>query len=164
MEQKKIMPWTNIELEQKSDGLRTIIIDYLKIEPNSKIFLCTKQEMSIKLEEELRRKLVSKKKLDFFKTSIFPLVIGKFFSETNEIWLIEGPGEKKSVVIHEMLHSIQVCMEHREGICDYLTYKLSKDSTSIDENTLMDWSEIERIHGITAIKKRFLLKGDCEDF
>ena len=90
-------------------------------------------------------------------------VAGKYFSQDDTIWLVQGKGVDLPTLVHEFLHSIQVCRPHRENIVEYLVYKLLKDCTLIDERKLNEWREIEKQVGWKGIKQRLVLEGDCED-
>jgi hypothetical protein len=93
-----------------------------------------------------------------------PFFIGKFFRKTNQILLVEGKGDNWVTLIHELLHSIQKCSPKRESITDFLTFIITKNINAIESRELTDWDDIMRLHGISAIKQRFLKMGNCEDF
>ena len=91
-------------------------------------------------------------------------IYGKYFAGTNEIWVVEKIGENIDVLIHEMIHSIQVCKPNREGIVDYLTFKFTKNESWINSKIIEDWRKIEKMVGLQAIKEKIVKNEDCEEF
>ena len=157
------MPWTNDSLAEFVVEGKRLIHQEFGINPDVTVLLCTLKELNVRISSELSTR-VHPERLKKLQQFIIPLILGKYFKNTNEIWLIEGEGDKKSILIHELLHSIQICNSHRENIVDYLTYKITDDPTIITPSIVKDWNEIEKMHGIKAIKKRLLQPGDCEEF
>ena len=157
------MPWTNDSFAEFVVEGNRLIHQEFGIIPDATVLLCTREELNVRIIAELSTR-VHPERLRRLQQFIIPLILGKYFKETNEIWLSEGEGDKKSILIHELLHSIQICTSHRESIVDYLTYKITDDPTIITPFTVKDWNEIEKLYGFEAIKKRLLQPGDCEDF
>ena len=93
-----------------------------------------------------------------------PEIVGKYFKKPPEIWLVEGRDDTLSDLLHEVLHAIQLCHPHREGIVDYLTFMLTKDNKAIAEYDLENWREIAKGVRFKDIFKQLLSKGDCENF
>jgi len=158
------MPWITESFSKKVSEAKNLIYQEFELHADGIVLLCSQKEMIDKVILELSARKIQKPRLNNLIQFILPLLVGKYFKETNEIWVIEGKGDERSTLIHELLHSIQTCSPHREGIVDFLTYKLTGDQTIIDPFLLKDWEDIERIHGFEMVKKQLLIQGDCEDF
>nr|MDO8087194.1 hypothetical protein [Candidatus Sigynarchaeum springense] len=158
------MPWSSDKLNTKIEQSRKKISSFLGTRPEAPVFLCTQAELIARVKDELLSGGTPEDKITFLEKHIFPLLLGKYFKKTAEVWLVEGKGDSDSILVHELLHSIQTCSPKRENICDYLTYRITNDQTIMDEKLLSEWKEIERAHGLKGIKARFLSPGDCEDF
>ena len=158
------MPWSNDKLNSKIEQSRKKIKSFLGIRPEASVFLGTLNELITRVKNELLSGGTSKEKVVFLENHIFPLLLGKYFKTTKEIWLVEGKKDFDSILVHELLHSVQNCSPKRENICDYLTYRITNDPTIMDKTLLLEWKEIERTYGLEAIKARFLADGNCEDF
>ena len=157
------MPWSNDKLRSKIEQSRTSIEAFLGIVPDAVVYLCTRDEMTARVKAELLQRGTSTSKVAFLETHVFSLLLGKFFASTNEVWLIEGKGATDAILVHELLHSVQKCYPKRENICDYLTYRITNDTTIMEGKLRTEWAEIERVHSIDQIKSRFLADGNCED-
>ena len=156
------MPWENPAIQPIIQQLHNLIKREFNLEVSAPFLICSinelKQACLLELEERnLQERLLVKERqrLDF--------IYGKYFKESHEIWLVEDKGDVLDVMLHEALHSIQVCHIDREDIVDYITFKLTNDRLWIDDYTLENWLEIEESNGFSGIKKRFLTEGDCED-
>jgi hypothetical protein len=158
------MPWSNDKFNSRIEQCRKRIEAFLGILPDTIVFLCTSDEMSARFKTELLAGGTSTKKVTFLEKHIFSLLSGKYFKNTNEIWLVERRSDINSILVHELLHSVQKCDPKRENICDYLTYRITNDPTLMEGKVLSEWAEIERAHGLDQIKSRFLAEGNCEDF
>jgi hypothetical protein len=158
------MPWESEEFLPTIIQSKNIIEKEFGIRPNAAILLCTYEELSQTTIFELTKKKYSQEKLKFLKKYIIPKIIGKYFAKSNEIWLIDGKGTNFPTLIHEMIHSIQNCAPNREHIVDYITYRILKKEAPIEQNVLLEWTEIESSHKFSKIKKQILSDGDCEDF
>ncbi|HMF31671.1 MAG TPA: hypothetical protein VKK79_09665 [Candidatus Lokiarchaeia archaeon] len=158
------MPWTSNTLETLVSQALAAVTQILQVQPNAIVLVCTKQEMTQKVIAELATYQLSQARLEWYKQSVIPFIIGKYFLQNNEIWLVDGKGDKWEVLIHELLHSVQKCRPNRERITDYLTFKLTQDPTTIDPRILTEWNQLEQDYGLKAIIARFLRQGDCEEF
>jgi len=158
------MPWITDSFSETVVEAKKLIWQEFEIHADAIVLLCTQKEMIDRVILELSTRKIPKQRLNNLIQFILPLLVGKYFKETNEIWLIEEKGDNFSTLIHELLHSIQVCSPHREGLVDFLTYKITGDQTIIDPFLLKEWKELEMMHGLEAIKKRLLIPSDCEDF
>ena len=134
------------------------------ITPKASVFLCSSGELDDAVLREIERINLTAVQIRKIKNVYLRRIIGKFFKESDEIWLLEGKGDNIETLVHELLHSIQKCAPNIENIVDYLTYKLTGSSTMILEFIIDDWSEIERIYGYGEIKLRLVTDGDCEEF
>lgn len=157
------MPWKNQSLEVTIERAKKIILKELNLQITSELFTCSKDEMIRRCTDELKEKIKDEK---IVNREIMRLayIYGKYFAGTNEIWVVEKIGENIDVLIHEMIHSIQVCKPNREGIVDYLTFKFTKNESWINSKIIEDWREIEKMVGIQAIKEKIVKNEDCEEF
>ena len=158
------MPWHSKDILLITEKGRNLIHAGFGIRPNSNIFVCTEQEIYQATLNELISNQYPEYKIEFLKKYYLPDIIGKYFAQTNEIWLVDGKGTNLPSVIHELIHSIQKCFPHREDIVEYLTYKILNGDSPIERSILTEWDEIESEHGLSIIKKQILLDSDCEDF
>ena len=120
--------------------------------------------MSQAVLEELEVHNYSTQMIEHIKEVYLHDVIGKYFSQKNEIWLLDGKGVNIEVLTHELLHSIQRCKPNRENIVDYITYKLTGLTNQILDDILQEWNEIEKSIGFKVIVKQLLIEKDCEEF
>lgn len=161
------MPWTTTELETLAAKAKVLVIDEFKDFSSLKdcpVFIASAEEMQDAILEELVQLNYSKEAIKKIQDYYLKFVIGKYFKLTSEIWLLHGKGDNMITIVHELLHSIQQCEPNREGIVDFLTYKITTESQYIDNYELADWQEIEETHSYKKIKTRLVSKGDCEDF
>jgi hypothetical protein len=148
----------------KSVKLRLEVQDFVGIFPTTPVLFCSVSEMNETTEIELNGRGISQKRLDILKKHFFELLLGKYFASKNEIWIVEDKGAPDSVIIHELLHSIQKCRPNRESICDYVTFKISQDPTAMESRKRLEWQEIEKNNGLPRIIENFLSTIDCEEF
>ncbi len=158
------MPWSNSKLEARIDHNRKRIKEFMGILPEARVLLCTRDEMCERVKGELLVGGRPVEKVAFLEKHIFPLLLGKYFKDSGEIWILEGKRDADTIVVHELLHSIQKCNPKRENICDYLVYRITNDPTIMESNLRLEWAEIEHVHGLDKIKSRFLSDGNCEAF
>lgn len=158
------MPWQPEPFNSVIQEAKVFIFDNFKINTTANIFICSFNELEKTILKELKDTNINEEKIEHIKKIYIKRVIGKYFSKTNEIWLLEGKGNNLEVLIHELLHSIQKCSPNRENIVDFLTYKITGLRTQIPNETLKEWLEIEKSYGFKKIKHQFLLEEDCEDF
>lgn len=158
------MPWKTETLNQLEAKVRTLIQEQFEIDFNVRIWVCDELEMENAVIDELKAQQISPQRIAYFKSNFIPFIIGKFFRQSNQILLIQGKGEIISVLLHEILHSIQRCAPHRENIVDYIVFRILHKRNEIAENIIHDWEELEKIHGFEKIKARLIHTGDCEDF
>lgn len=157
------MPWTTGALLTLKGELEIFIEQEFGVRPTCPVLLCTSEEMVERIRREpffLRLPVDEQKILNI----TLPYIFGKYLRNEHEVWVVDGKGNNKAIMFHELLYSIQQCEPNREGIVDYLTWYFFKDSTMIEPHTLEDWREIERTVGFSQIKQKFLTKGDCEEF
>ena len=158
------MPWLNDSfLKIVKRAKQRILLDF-SIQSSAEVLLCTQAEIVEATYSEIQDTVESIKELKLLKIHILPDLIGKYFKSKDEIWLVIGKGDNFNILIHEMLHSIQICSPHREHITEFLSFKLTDAIDLIDPYVLEDWLEVEKLVGFDEIKERFLKKGDCEDF
>lgn len=158
------MPWQPESLNKLIEEAKNLIIKYFKVEVATEVYLCSRDEMSKAVLEELKKNNRSDKTIDHIKKIYLKRIIGKYFAEKNEIWLLEGIGDTIEVLVHELMHSIQKCTPNREKIVDYLTYKLTSLKNQIPEETLREWTDIEKTYSFKVIVNQLLEEKDCEDF
>lgn len=127
-------------------------------------FICTREELIRETIEELKEDNYAKTEIEYAERYLLPKILGKYFSKTHQIWLVDIVGINLDLVIHEAIHSIQRCEENKEDIVDYITYKLTGNDFYINEYVLTDWKEIEKTFTWEKIKRRLLSIGNCEDF
>ena len=154
------MPWQNqvsIELTRKS---REQIKKFYGLEIESKVYVVTSKEMTEKDLEEQQKKGRSEKELESIKIEL-KYILGKYFEQTDEIWLVDNEGLVEEVIIHEMIHTKQKCAPNRESMADYLTYKITGNKEYIKESVLKDWEEIEKNYELKRIIERIQKVGDC---
>ena len=157
------MPWTTRVLLSLSKELEIFIEQEFAVKPNCAVLLCTSEEMIERIQRDPFFRSLTAEERENLNIQL-PYIFGKYFRNEHEIWVVDGKGNNKAIMFHELLHSIQQCEPNRENIVEYLTWHYIKDSTVIDPYTLEDWREIERTVGLPKIKRRLLTKGDCEDF
>lgn len=156
------MPWSTAELLTLKEELEKFIEREFGVRPTCPVLLCTSEEMVERIRREpffLHLPVDEQKILKI----VLPHIFGKYFRKEHEIWIVDGKGDNKAVIFHELLHSIQQCEPNRESIVDYLTWYFFKDTTMIDPYTLEDWREIERTVNFSQIRQRVLTKGNCEE-
>lgn len=158
------MPWITDELKLITKNAKNLIEKYYNFPESISILLCTAEEMKIRVSKEIEQLQLSKKKKELLFLHVVSGVIGKYFNDTEEIWLVSGGGDNIAVLTHELLHSIQKCTGHREGIVEYLTFKLTNGESSILDSIKQDWMEIEKTYGFEHIKLQLLREEDCEEF
>jgi len=157
------MVWTNPDLEPIIKRSRDLIKEFFNETVTATIFVCTLQEMAEEVVKEMNQEHRSSWEQNYIRL-VIPSLEGKYFNKKNEIWLVQHKGEKIHVVIHEMIHSFQVCRPNRENIIDYICYKLLNDSSFIKEGIINEWKEIEKNYGFKAILNNIRSNSDCEEF
>lgn len=157
------MPWTTGALLSLRKELEIFVERKFAVKPNCPVILCTLEEMTERIWREPFFGHLPADERENLRVQL-PYLFGKYFRNEHEIWVVDGKGNNKTIMFHELLHSIQQCEPNREGIVDYITWYYFKDSTVIDPYSLGDWREIDRTVGLSQIKRRLLTKGDCEDF
>jgi len=158
------MPWLPDDFHATIVSAERIIEKEFGISPTVPVYLCSLDELKDAVLGELEGTNFNAAQIESVKKYYLNRIIGKFFRETKEIWLLEGKGDNLGTLVHELLHSIQKCAPNIENIVDYLTYKLTGSSSAILQEVLSDWSEIERLHSYGRIKRRLITEGDCEEF
>ncbi len=161
------MTWTSRELEVMVDKAKRVVARELNISYSDlkcPVYLASREELDNAIIDELRQLHYLENDIQRIIRYYLPFVIGKYFQLSKQIWVLYGKGDNMDTIIHELLHSIQSCEPNREGIVNYLTYKISGNLEFINEYVLEDWQEIERISSYLAIKNRLITEGDCEDF
>jgi hypothetical protein len=146
---------------------KEIIFTEFQIYPNAQTWICSLKEFQkYFIEVDLQYKYDPPTQQQILK-QIVPQIEGKYWKKKNEIWLVQGRGEKLETIIHEFIHSIQLCRPNREHIVEFLTFKIlqlrGKDIEYTDKRRL-EWEKICADVGFETLKKRLLFKGDCEDF
>ena len=157
------MPWLSNDFSLIVSRAKKLIEKEFGVKTKTKPYLCNKEEIIVQTKKELSKFDLSKENYIKLVESVLPSLMGKFFKDMDEIWIIEEETNNFPLIVHELLHSIQICSPQREGIVDYITYKLTGSRTCIDPYIKEDWKELERIHGFFLIKKQLLRKGNCED-
>lgn len=157
------MPWTTDSVTQLKTDLETLIENEFGINPNTPVFLCTKEELIARIVTEHFFLQLPKEEQQNVKSRL-EFVLGIYFADTHEIWVVHGESDNREVIFHELLHAIQKCDSHRENIVDYLSWRYLKVHESIEAQILQEWQEIERSVGFHALRERFLTVGDCEEF
>ena len=131
------MPWLPENFIETISEAKERISNNFEVIPSASVFLCSFDEFSNAVLEELKDRNFSKEQIETIKRIYLNQIIGKYFYKTNEVWLLEGKGDNLETLVHELLHSIQKCEPNREKIVDYLTYKLTGLSTQITESTFV---------------------------
>ena len=158
------MPWTTPELEKLSEKAKKLLKKEFSREVTATIFLTNREEMTQRVIDELEEEGCTKENIRILSKLFIPNLVGKYFRRTNEILVVTGIGENVETILHEYLHAIQKCEPNREGIVDYITYKITGNNNYIDTYDLKDWEEIERANTYKKIKNRLVREGDCEEF
>ncbi len=159
----QIMPWTSHKIDQIARKLATLIYQEFKITPSCPAFLCTRKELQQRIHQhEYYQRLQEQERKYFDYTLLY--ICGKYFSSTQEIWIVDECSNKQEILFHELLHSIQKCSPNREKIVSYLSWKILQDPTAIEEEIQHEWEEIEQQYGLAKIKQRLITEGDCEEF
>lgn len=157
------MPWENPANQHIIKQARKLIKKEFNLNISAQILVCSRSELKKKCLVELQEQNIDEKLIEKEKRRL-NFIFGKYFKENHEIWLVESDGEVLDIVLHESLHSIQECHTAREGIIDYITFKLTNDPFWIDAYTLKNWLEIEKSVGYKNIKRKLISKENCEDF
>ena len=142
---------------------KQLITQEFKVQMNANVELCTQNELVRKILEDAQKRNLSVAEIQSISL-LFPFLYGKYFKHSNTAWVIRGKGDNLSVIVHELLHSIQICNPRRENIVDYITFRLTNEAKFIDPLVKREWEEIEKIYGWERIKQRILIEGDCENF
>ena len=158
------LPWTTPNFEELVALAKKRLQKEFLLEFKSAISLTNREEMTQMILEDLKEGGYSIEKIELLRKRFVPNIIGKYFKKGNEILILSEKGENQDIIIHEYLHEIQICESNREGIADYITYKLTGNRNYIDQYTLNNWQELEKVHGFKMIKERLLTAGDCEEF
>lgn len=161
------MSWTTRELEKRVLEAKSSITKEFNIlipKIDCPIFITQSDELHQAILDELNQLNYSKDAIMKLEGFILPFVVGKYFKFKHQIWLLNGKESDIDIIIHELLHSIQLCEPNREGIVNYLTYKITRNLEYINPNLLSDWQEIEEMVSYNKIQEQLLHKGDCEDF
>ena len=137
------MVWKDKNLEQLVQEAKKLLRTIISHDFNSEIFICSRLELELAITNELQGK-ISDKQFSQVKQSI-DLIEGRYFKSTNQIWLVNDRGVSLDTIIHELLHTIQICSPNREGIIYFITYKLTHNNAHINSFLLRDWIEIEKI-------------------
>lgn len=156
------MPWQTQALLELTKEAKDLIKKNYNLEINTPVYIVTEEEIVTDVLKEQNNIGRSKKELEKIKIEL-KYILGKYFALKNEIWLLEREGIIIDVIIHEMLHSVQKCIPHREHIVDYLTFKIIGNEAFILESTISDWGEIEKSYGMKKILERFQREGSCEE-
>lgn len=157
------MPWENNKVLHMKQELETLIKQEFGISVDFPVYCCTKKELVERIvSESFFSKLPKNARLSIKIQLQF--IIGRYFSDTNEIWVVHGKGDRKGVILHKLLHAIQKCKPHRENIVDYIVWHYLKDSEFINNKILKEWQEIENAVGFERIKQQLLKNEDCENF
>ena len=158
------MPWQDESLQSTVLKANEVIFQFIGKRPNCPVLICTKKELVREISIELQLDGISKEKIEMNQIFVFPKVIGKFFHRKNEIWILDKEKGNFELFVHEILHSIQKCNPNREGITDYLTYLITKNTSIIDPNAKEEWDHLTRTMKKKKLIERYLSDGDCEDF
>ena len=161
------MPWQTQKLNEMVSTAKSLVaksFNYPVSDLKTQIYIAQKDELITEIISELKILNYSKESITKIKNHYLSFVVGKFFRFTNEIWLLHNKGENIDTIVHEFLHSIQKCKPNREGIVDYLTYKITGNLKYINFYDLSDWQEIEKSVSFQKIQKRLISDGDCQDF
>ncbi|MHA1734069.1 MAG: hypothetical protein ACTSU5_19175 [Promethearchaeota archaeon] len=162
------MPWTNDRLRTLVGQTQQLLVREFRVNVTAEVLLCTREEMIRRFTREVEARASTEnwppEHLENWKEFLIPMVEGKYFGDTDEVWLVAGVGDTRPTLIHELLHSIQECHPKREPIVQFLTYRLTRDASTINGDLRGEWEEIERQTGLSGIKERLLKPGDCEDF
>ena len=156
------MPWEDENYNTTIAKAKGLIQKHFDIYSDVKVYFCTLDEVTNAVVDELTHRSIDPLKIEKIRLFVLPDLLGKYFNKLSAIWLIDGR-QSYAVLIHELLHSIQLCDPNHEKITDYITYKLTRDKLAIDSTTLKEWREIEKTYGFKRIKKRYILVGDCEE-
>ncbi|MFV2016352.1 MAG: hypothetical protein ACC656_13045 [Candidatus Heimdallarchaeota archaeon] len=161
------MPWLNSDFKNMVSKAKLMISTELNIPLENLItpvFTTTLGEIAQAVLVVLQHKNYGEAQIDYIESQLLPNVVGKYFSLKREIWVLQDKGENIETIVHELLHSVQKCSPNREGIVDYITFKITGVSSFMSSYHLANWQEIERTDSFEAIKDRLSNKGDCEDF
>jgi hypothetical protein len=161
------MPWQTQELQKLVLTAKNLVVKTFQLlisDLKTQVFIAQKDELQNAILAELKELKYSQKAISKIKTYFLPYVIGKFFKLTNEIWVLHGKGDNVDTIVHEFLHSIQKCETNREGIVDYLTYRMTGNQQYLDVYELVDWQELEKSVSLKKIKEKLISIGDCQDF
>ena len=160
------MTWSDPSFIPTVTHAKSIIEESFGKSSNATILFCSLAELQVAVNQEYKDKNLSPFQQQLLQHNL-ERIEGRFFSSTNEIWLVDGKGTNFETLIHELLHSIQQCNPHRENIVQFLTFRIVNDPNNhdiIEPATLRDWLEIEKQKGFDHIKKRIIFPGDCEEF
>lgn len=158
------MPWSTPDLDNLIDRAKILISKfYPKIKLTAIVMISTEEEIVNEIIEEKSKEDVPEKVIQRIRR-LKSVIDGRFFKNYNEIWLVQKRGEKLGTLIHEYLHSIQICYSNRERIEEYLTYKLTSDPREMLIARIQEWSEIEKSIELKAIINQLVVNKDCEDF
>lgn len=157
------MTWYDPNLQPIIDQAKKMIEEYFLCHVTSNVFLCTLEELQNQMIDEFRATLITPLDREVFQYTI-ENIEGRFFKNRNQIWLVSQRGDNLVTLLHEYIHSIQQCTNHRENIVKFLTYKLTAKENVIEKELLDEWLEIEKQEGLERIMNQILQPGDCEDF
>ena len=116
------MTWYDPNLQPIIDQAKKMIEEYFSCQVTSKVFLCTLEELQNQMIDEFKDILKTALDKEVFQFTINNIE-GRFIKNRNEIWLLSQRGENLDTLLHEYIHSIQQCTNHRENIVKFLTNK-----------------------------------------
>lgn len=157
------MSLTNKKFLELVTRAKQAITQEFKIETTANVELCLENEVISLIVKDAQNRNLSESEIESIKLKI-PFLHGIYIKHSNTAYVILGRGDNLPIIIHELLHSVQLCNPHRHNILDYISFKLTKDARFIDPLLIREWEEIERTHTWENIKQRIFMTGDCEDF
>ena len=157
------MPWTTPNIIELGDQAKSIIQKIYSYPLDAQIFVVSQNDLEKAVINEQKTLDRTEQELQEIIFQL-PFIVGKYFSSSHEIWIVEGKGEHLDIVIHEILHSIQKCYPNTEGIVNFITFLLTNTKSSISKKKLKEWKEIQKTNGKKAIFNRLVVPGDCEEF
>lgn len=156
------MVWQDDSLQNLVQEAKELLRTLFSNDFTTEIYICSFDELQSAITTELKGTMPDREFSQIMRSLNY--TDGRYFKKKNQIWLVNDRGVNVDTIIHELLHTIQICSPHREGIVYYITYKITHNDSHIKKFMLQDWIEIEKTYSFKLIIQQLFKNTDCENF
>jgi hypothetical protein len=142
---------------------RSIFFQEFNIETTAPVECCTETEITEIILQDAQERNLSEEWIQNILRKI-PFLRGIYLGHIDRAYVIFGRGNNLPIIIHELLHSIQLCNSNRHNILNYIAFRLTNDERFLDPTLKREWEAREEEYTWERISRRIFLAGDCEDF